>query len=234
MKFASIGDIHGRQNWKILYTDISNTDKIIFIGDYTDSFHFTGQEIIANLIEIINLKKQFPLKVELLLGNHDIQYMFGSKYRCKGYNPNANESLYRLFNDNRDLFKLAHEEQIDDKKYLWTHAGISNNYMTWLKGITRFDLDEFSDVADAINSIGLNTGEQPSIFACGYSRGGSYKHGGPLWADKRETSLDMLKGYHQIVGHTPVQDIITIEGNDNSITYIDVLHNKTQLYIMDV
>jgi predicted phosphodiesterase len=34
MKWITIGDIHGRDNWKSI--DITQYDKVIFMGDYVD------------------------------------------------------------------------------------------------------------------------------------------------------------------------------------------------------
>jgi predicted phosphodiesterase len=49
MKIASIGDIHGRNYWKIFKSVKDQYDKIIFIGDYVDSFNIDDNLIIKNL-----------------------------------------------------------------------------------------------------------------------------------------------------------------------------------------
>lgn len=39
-KWISIGNIHGRTNWKdIVNKELNNVDKIIFIDDYFNSFN---------------------------------------------------------------------------------------------------------------------------------------------------------------------------------------------------
>ena len=70
MKTISIGDIHGRDIWKNV--NPSKYDKIIFVGDYVDSFTISNTTILNNLLDIIEFKKSFKNKVILLLGNHDI------------------------------------------------------------------------------------------------------------------------------------------------------------------
>jgi len=44
----------------------------------------------------------------------------------------------------------------------------------------------------------------------------------------------MLKGFHQVVGHTVVDEIHTISFAERSVTYIDVLDNDdTAFYELD-
>ena len=78
MKIAIIGDLHGKNCWKKLLKDkIDSLDKIIFMGDYSDDswITFTDKEIVDNLKEVIDFKKKYNKKVELLIGNHDFQYI---------------------------------------------------------------------------------------------------------------------------------------------------------------
>ena len=88
MKIAIIGDLHGKNCYKKLLKDkIDSFDKIIFMGDYSDDswITFTDKEIVDNLKEVIEFKKKYKDKVELLIGNHDFQYIVGyptvSRYR---------------------------------------------------------------------------------------------------------------------------------------------------------
>ena len=77
MKTITIGDIHGRSDWQEI--DPANYDKIIFVGDYVDSFTVSDIDIITNLLNIIQFKKDNMNKVVLLLGNHDLQYLFSNE-----------------------------------------------------------------------------------------------------------------------------------------------------------
>jgi predicted phosphodiesterase len=52
MKWITIGDIHGRDNWKSI--DIAQYDKVIFMGDYVDGREELDE--LKNLEEIIDLK----------------------------------------------------------------------------------------------------------------------------------------------------------------------------------
>lgn len=220
MKILSIGDIHGRPYWKRI--DISKYDKIIFVGDYVDSFPFNDQDILSNLLDIIELKKNNLDKVVLLLGNHDIQYMYLNEgFGCSGYRPSMAATLKHVFMENKKLFQMAH--QIDN--YIWTHAGISSVWFDFNKD----EIKEFSDkfeaenLVDAINKM-MFTNTNRILHQVGRKRSGRYPSGGITWADRDETKNNYIDGFHQIVGHSPI-DVITKWGDDkSSIRYIDVQH----------
>lgn len=122
---ASLGDIHGRdrwmfhthgspyefQSWRIsvengapgndeFWKDLPymKYDKIIFVGDYTDSFNLSNPTILKNLQDIIFFKKVMPNKVVLLLGNHDIQYLVKNEI-CSGYRSDMSIDLQELLSD---------------------------------------------------------------------------------------------------------------------------------------
>ncbi len=219
MKIISISDIHGRPYWKEI--DVNQYDKVIFVGDYVDSYDRRDVEILTNLEAIIELKKEYPDKVVLLLGNHDIGYMFLNEgYNCSGFRPAMQINLMPLFKLNKDLFQIAF--QIG--KHIWTHAGISKGWYDY----NREDIEriastfETKDLADTLNHM-LHLKENRLLHQVGNYRGGSYQFGGITWADRKETKNDYLPGYFQIVGHTPC-DVIMHYGDENgSIRYIDVL-----------
>ena len=125
-KILAIGDVHGREVLsRIRHADF---DKIIFIGDYVDTHYeadFTDEMFISNLRKIIQFKKHHPDKVVLLLGNHDIHYMYHEEVgEFTGFRPQMLDELKALFLENSDLFRMAWEY----KNTLFTHAGLSNNW----------------------------------------------------------------------------------------------------------
>jgi predicted MPP superfamily phosphohydrolase len=71
MRIIAIGDLHGKDCW--LTIDPDKYDKIIFVGDYVDASDISREKIVENLEQVIAFKLKHPEKVELLLGNHDIQ-----------------------------------------------------------------------------------------------------------------------------------------------------------------
>lgn len=247
-KILTIGDLHGKNIWKN-FADIDillksngdfdpDYDYYIFIGDYTDAFDKTNKDIFDNLTDIIKFKKLYPNNVILLLGNHDIQYYLANpfvdnkneyKYFCTGFRVELHFDLYDLFNKNKNLFQLAF--QYDN--YLWTHAGIHKGwYLIFEKEFNKliniYDT-KFDTLADKLNIAFEH--KLDCLFDIGFRRGGNKKIGGPFWIDKELTYKKPLDDYHQIVGHTYVNEIKTYKKNNNtSITFIDVLNIKDEFY----
>lgn len=225
LKILCIGDTHGRDNWKEWVKE--EYDKIVFLGDYVDSYVFKNVEILQHLKDIIEFKKENMNKVILLLGNHCNQYYFSySSHGCSGFRTEMYWDLHDLYNQNKDLFQAAY--QIDN--YLFTHAGISNE---WFTREYPYEPSE-KDLAESLNTaFQMN---EKSLFDVGYYRGGFQGVGGIFWADRRETQADPLIGIHQIVGHTPIKEPTTYYLNNDvnsgtSITYIDC-ENKP--YILEI
>lgn len=229
MNIMFIPDCHGCDYWK--YFPKENCDIVIFGGDYVDSFDKTDEEIRTNLMEIINYKKDNMDKVILLLGNHDLQYLFSySSHGCSGFRPKMYPSLHILFQDNKELFQASC--QIDD--YLFTHAGVTSVW--WNKFIKNLgekyeSLYKDMSISDIINHEFDR--KNIDLFDVGRIRGGWCKSGGPFWADLTESTAYMIPNLHQIIGHTPVKEIFTHkwqEGN-SSITYCDTTYDYYELEI---
>jgi 3',5'-cyclic AMP phosphodiesterase CpdA len=228
MKHIIIGDLHGKDSWREI--NIKKYDKVVFLGDYTDAWTLSDLAIYQNLQNIIKLKKRHWDKVVLLLGNHDIQYLYFPRFQCSGFRPTMQRQLTALFNNNKECFQVAYGRD----NYIFTHAGITN---AWYNEFLRLpDLEKIRDeqdtLADLLNKVD-QTGQRYLLHAAGYARGGE-GNGGITWADRKETMTDMLTGYHQVVGHTVVNEIHTVSYTGRSVTYIDVLDNdNTSFYELD-
>jgi Calcineurin-like phosphoesterase len=229
MNIITIGDLHGSSVWKEITP--KDWDQLIFSGDYVDSFEFKDGQIIENLEEVIQLKKEYPQKVILLLGNHDLGYLFKDKpgHGCSGFRAGMAKALFNLFSSNHDLFLCAW--QVDN--YLWTHAGIVGR---WYKNFVEGEIVP-SDInlAGTINKL-FDAYYLP-LFHVSNIRGGRNKDGGIFWADSMETIQDPLPGYHQIAGHTKTGNgIITYSSEDNltSVTYTDCLETTTEFYKLKI
>ena len=74
MKTIIIGDIHGRNIWKDIVSKESY-DRVIFVGDYFDSFNIPGIDQIHNFKEICQFVRDSDKEVILLVGNHELHYM---------------------------------------------------------------------------------------------------------------------------------------------------------------
>ncbi len=228
MNILTISDLHGRTVWR--EADLTPYDKVIFLGDYTDSYVVDDETIYTNLHDIIQLKRKSPKKFVLLIGNHDAQYMHFPHYRCSGFRSWAQPSLSNLFAKHDSLFQVAYQQGA----YVFTHAGVTNQWLAHAQiktGKHAAAVQPDYDLAGFLNDIHRQPLQVRNLlFEVGPKRGGYDAYSGPVWADRSETKKDYLAGFQQIVGHTPVDDFATIQGKSGSITYTDVLQTKTAFY----
>jgi len=221
-KTLTIGDIHGKNVWFEVKNKINEYDKVIFIGDYTDAFDIKDYEMLSNLNNIINFKKEYPDKIVLLLGNHDLQYYFAdyNEHMCSGFRFNMFFTLHSLFKDNKELFTPVAYQY---KNYLWSHAGIASG-ATGLINLLPADKMLW---ADELNRLFYANNKE--LFEPGEIRG-SYGVGSIFWADKSETRKNQFDDLYQIIGHSFVLDIIQYKNN----TYVDCLDTIVKFYELEI
>ena len=212
-KILIIPDVHFRTFWKeAVERHLEEVDRIIFLGDYLDGYPDEGisrEDGIRNFEEILDLKRNNPDKVVLLLGNHDSSYFFPAFTKCR-FDRQNEERIRSLFEDDRDFFKLAHSEKIGDKTYLFSHAGL----MPYWVSLHRDVLPDTS--VDTINRL-LTLDDCGRILdEISYYRGGYDVCGSIVWSDIRErfgkeAKFD-INGYDfQVFGHTQLVDRPIIE-----------------------
>jgi len=225
MNIITIGDLHGSSAWKTVRT--VSCDRIIFTGDYVDSFDYEDEEIMDNLLSVIGFKKGNPEKVILLWGNHDVAYLFRGKspHVCSGFRYDMAPDLFNLFYKNRNLFQTAWQVE----NYLWSHAGIVQSWFSTCLKNQILTLD--TNLSGTLNRL-FDEYYLP-LFHVGPVRGGRDKMSGPFWADMYETSSDPLTGYHQIVGHSRTgKGTVSIRCPDGktSVTYTDCLDTEISFF----
>ena len=222
LRTISCGDLHGVNYWNQIKPELY--DRIIFLGDYVDSFNIKDEDILNNLLNIIQFKKDNPGKVILLTGNHDVMYMFNNgEYMCSGFRQQMFESLNKIFNDNKLLFQMSYE--VNDT--IWTHAGIHQGWYN-----DRF-FKFIKDLPDMPLYLQLNTAfyeEYAPLFDVGHIRGGYLNVGGPLWCDTSELDNKPLKTINQVVGHNRKNEIHKVYRYNKEIVYTDCLQSKIQFY----
>lgn len=220
MKTVSIGDTHGIAIVNLVSKLINEFDKVIFVGDYVDSFDVDNLTMEKNLLDIIELKKKYSEKIILLWGNHDIQYLLGDQYLCPGYRFEMKLDFYEIFCANVKLFQFSY--QINN--YLWTHAGVHND---WFEKRFSLCLGNHENLCSYAESLNMAFEERfMPMFDVGYKRGGLHKFGGPLWCDRTELLTNPLKIVNQIVGHSRVKNIQKVRKADMEIAFIDILENE--------
>lgn len=255
MKILIFPDIHGRKFWsnsilsyKLQSQDehLMKFDKIVFLGDYLDPYYGETdpcndkdnidepiadepiEELIQNLKNIIEFKKEYPDKVVLLLGNHDMHYKsyyFRNIAYSTRFSLDANIIIKKenLFSDANGFQTSWQSPVVNGHSLLCTHAGINEG---WWKSFTEnislyTQGSPWHDIAEFINAQPLDfpagsKKEMSSLFAVGYIRGGDSCNGGPFWSDFREMikhplheslkELNPFENVFQIFGHTQLKN----------------------------
>jgi hypothetical protein len=259
----TVGDLHGRETWKefvfgsikkfedwslecasgeyvrpweeTLDMRFGDIDKIVFVGDYFDSFTVSNVTMKRNVEDLFLFKRCYPEKIELLWGNHDVHYWHREE-QCSGFRGEMFYDFYEILYANKHLIKFAYQEG----NALWTHAGVTENF--YEKLMTEKHLEDLEE-HKRWTAISENYSEKPKLdktciakflnqkweekwsplFAAGKARGGFSPIPGPLWADKQELSYDMLSGIFQFVGHTPVEEVNGIYDDTHGVCFLDCL-----------
>ena len=217
MKIIVIGDIHGRNTWKDVLNSEETWDKVIFLGDYWDSFDVPFDRQFYNFFDIMQFKKDNPETI-LLFGNHDLHYIIDSEY--SGYQSVFAYQIREAILKFKDNFKVVHQED----KYLFSHAGVTQRFLSDL-GVDK------SNFVDTLNEYLVY---KPKVFGFMYGGPRTDNYGdniwqSPMWVRPHSLSINGLKSYLHIIGHTSVKQI-TIRSN-----YIncDALEHKRYLVIDD-
>lgn len=227
LKYLIVPDVHGRKFWERAVKEVlEKTDKkIIFLGDYLDPYQYEEiypNDAIREFKRVLEVKKENPDRVILLLGNHDVENLDPKAHKCRFDYVNA-ESNAKLYEDNKDLFDFVYIDEIDGKTFVFSHAGFNPGWFVANAAIIPyFDIlpDECSDdeLWKAVKNPDVilktnwkdlyfnGTREQKHMFNdVSYWRGGGEQFSSPIWADVKE-SINILDrepiDVVQIVGHS--------------------------------
>lgn len=234
MKLVAIGDIHGRSIWKDILEKEKDADKVIFIGDYFDSFDIGAKKQVNNFKEILKEKEKNPDKIILLLGNHDYHYLpeiASSGFTGSGFSNTLYRSIGRRVVNNVRSGTIQ-GCYIHNHKILFSHAGVTK---TWS---TNNNL-KLGTLQDSVNELLLrdrstfmfndfNPTNTSMVVSDPY---GDDVYQSPIWV--RPTSLyrDMMEEYTYVIGHTR-----TRSGNIetfNNIHFIDCLSDTNQYLVIE-
>jgi hypothetical protein len=222
MKTVVIGDTHGRSNWKLAIYQEEPVDRVIFIGDYFDSFDISAVEQIHNFKEIIEYKEtsftndgkddQHKTEVVLLIGNHDHHYFPEVGYSgTSGYQSGVAPSITQVIDENRHHLQMAYGFD----EYLFTHAGVSPVFMDEVYGKDGWSKE---NIVQDLNDLWKY---KPNAFQFnGFDAYGDNTTQTPIWirpgslmsANKKHEN-GLKKDYIQVVGHTTMRKL-DLEGSD--------------------
>lgn len=232
MKILAIGDIHGKTIWKdIVNKEIDNVNRIVFIGDYFDSFDISIMDQLNNYLDIVEFYKENTTKTVLLIGNHDLHYFYGeSGFSCSGFKP-----VLKLLFDERvgDTWKDYHRMAYGIGNTLFTHAGLSKTYAE----------EKEIEVSDSAMTIALQLNElfhnNPLNFSFNAARprksldrwpdsSGDNIWQSPAWIRPPALDYDRIEGITQVVGHTQREKVIKYQFG----YMIDSLYNNKGEYLI--
>lgn len=230
-KVLFIGDIHGNTDWiSMAQNALTYMYDIVFLGDYVDSYHIKPHKQVDNLKRLCAFLEKYKHKnVTALLGNHDFAYIHHLS-NISGYNSEYAHTYREIFEQHRDIFKIAWEyTNPDTKEYtLATHAGLTSRY--WNKHVAP-ELKEGGVIHKIVGdtSISIATAlnymiDKEVIWQVGPVRGG-YQEPGPLWADFTEIIKDPYPSINQVHGHTPQIAPTLTHIKNNFIANVDIFNN---------
>jgi hypothetical protein len=201
-----VPDIHGRDFWR---PALSYPGQIIFLGDYTDPYPsegFTQENAYQNLLEIVELKKQTPDRVTLLIGNHELHY-YNDEYASSRFSEKYYDKYHEILtnDDTASLFQVCTQVAC----YLFSHAGVLVGWVhQWQEVLAYTDKDTLSGQINDLFRYKMN-----AFYQISRHRGGWDRYGSPLWADLHEHAInphdhDLFPNeeeYIQIFGHTQLR-----------------------------
>ena len=234
MKTVILGDTHGTSFWKLI-TQLEKPDRVIFIGDYFDSFNIPAVEQMFNFQEIVDYKTSGQAEVIMLIGNHDHHYYPGiGNTGTSGYQYGAAAAITKIIDENKEHLQMAYSFD----RYLFTHAGVSPVFMDQVFGPDDWDKD---NVVELLNEKMIY---QPKTFEFnGLEPTGDNQSQTPIWIRPRSLmsankkhEKGLKKDYIQIVGHTQMHELDLV-GSDKftggRYYFIDTLSTSGQYLIIE-
>jgi predicted MPP superfamily phosphohydrolase len=238
MKTVVIGDVHGRSLWKLIVNQ-ENPDRVVFIGDYFDSFDIKGEEQLNNFLDIIEYKKSSGKEVIMLIGNHDYHYFpeIGDT-GTSGYQAMFSYQINPVLDTNREHLQIAY--QFDE--FLFSHAGISSKFLDSVFGVNGWKVETMVEQINELfkyKPLTFSFGEAVSIQKLSYlDPYGDNEEQSPIWIRPRSlmaANKDTLrKKVIQIVGHTQVKklDLIGAQKSAGGRYYLIDCQETTGEYLV--
>lgn len=233
MKTVAIGDVHGRTMWKKIVHSESDADRVVFVGDYFDSFNIPGLDQLQNFNEIIEYKKTSSTEVVLLIGNHDYHYFpeIHGFFHCAGYQRALAYDIGFAINENRDLLQVAYQSE---DGFLYSHAGVSSIFMDSLFALWSHDRiaellnEQFRYKPRTLNFV------DDIPYANWY---GDDPEQGPMWIRPKslmKANKNTLKNkVVQVVGHTQQVKIPSVHSTGGRYWFIDTQESSKEYIVIE-
>ena len=202
-KIIIIPDLHGREFWRGAVKGMDQDTHVVFLGDYLDPYEddwIYWSDAFKAFGEIIAFKEAHPEQVTLLLGNHDLHYLY-PELRGSRYNEYQEGKIRRTLEEHLDSFRMAAEFSLAGKRYLFTHAGVHSDWVRRHSSLFG-PLEKVS--AETFNRMMFSPEFVQALSDVSWRRGGSAASGSMVWADmdEYELSVPIAPDVIQICGHT--------------------------------
>jgi predicted phosphodiesterase len=231
MKIVVIADLHGLSSWEEIVSSHKDADKVVFLGDYFDSFKILGIDQIYNFKKIIEYKNTSNSEVVMLIGNHDHHYFPEIGYSgTSGFQNKMSVYINQTIQDNRNHLQMAYKTD----GFLFTHAGVSQVFMDNTFGINKWDVDNIDQELNDLFKY------KPKLFEFfGRESSGDDMCQTPIWIRPRSLmrankDSEIKNKYIQVVGHTKVMQIdikaLSIGGR---YYFIDCLDTSGQYMVIN-
>ena len=161
-------------------------------------------EQINNFLDILEYKKSSGKEVIMLIGNHDYHYFAAiGDTGTSGYQRVGKFQIEPIIEANKEHLQMCY--QMDE--FLFTHAGVSPEFMDGIYGVDGWNPDT---IADDLNELFLH---KPMAFEFnGFDGYGDDTCQTPIWIRPKslmQVNKNHDKGlrekYIQVVGHTQVR-----------------------------
>jgi len=213
MKIIAIGDIHGQDVWKKIIKQEKTFDKVIFLGDYFDSFYNDGVTQLSNYNDIRDFRDSNKDKVITLLGNHEYHYIVPEE-KYSGWKHSTNIIAKDILMEDFNLNKLKYIYKY--KSLVFSHAGISKY---WLKEVAKTSLRSLQKNEVQLKYFSFN-------MLKGYDPYGNTISNSPIWIRPYALSKNKLDKYTFIIGHTATKSGGVEIKDGTSIIMCDCLPNE--------
>lgn len=221
------GDIHGRRIWRDI-VEREAPQRVVFLGDYVSSHQ--GIDAVTQIDNLHDILDFDGCEKIMLRGNHDLQHLGYYWAACSGFDREVAHAMQQMKTEFLEATQWAYRLEAGDRQVVMSHAGISQ---PWLDEVVRtVDVDSPAwiddlNLLDPSEKFGFNgepgdfTGESPAQ-PC-------------TWIRPYSLLLNAVKGYTQVVGHTPQLAVrkISLPDGDGAIWLCDALGSRSYLVIAD-
>ncbi len=230
MRTIVVGDMHQKQHLILPIADnairLLGARRVVLLGDYCDDYspdrdETDAEKLLRGLeyqVDWVNRTRERGIQVDVLLGNHDVQYLI--ERQGPGTNLNCIIPVRRMLTQMNVRMAAA------VNGWLATHAGLTSQFADIVLEID-VEAELFDEPSHTAASLAaqLNAAfdhaltemfehgndEELLLFnLCGPGRGGACIPG-PLWASTSELTILGMPHLNQIVGHTPVYSVHELE-----------------------